>query len=98
MSKLLDNLNDEELDFTVTVTDTSGLTADYEFLDIVNFKDNEYAVLLPLESADDGMVEIFRIIPLDNGDENYEPVTDDAMLDEIFEIFRIKNEDEFDFD
>lgn len=95
MSDLLNKLNDEELDFTVTITDTDGVKADYEFLDIV-FKDElEYVILEPDDG--DGYVDIFRVIKTSKG-EAYQRVTDDKLLDEIFEIFRKKNEDEFDFE
>lgn len=95
MSDLLNKLNDEELDFTVTIKDTDGIKAEYEFLDIV-FKDElEYVVLSPVDG--DGYVDIFRVIKTTNG-EAYQRVTDDKLLDEIFEVFRRKNEDEFDFD
>lgn len=96
MSKLLDSLKDEELDFNVTVTDTEGVTAEYEFLDIVSFEGKEYAVLLNNES-EDGFVDIFKIIT-EGEDESYCPVKDDATLDKVFELFRLKNEDEFDFE
>ena len=95
MSKLLDNLNDEELDFTVSITDTDSITGTYEFLDIVCFNANEYAVLLSQDS-EDGEVDIFKIISNGN-EEEYERVNDTETLDAVFEIFRLKNEDEFDF-
>lgn len=95
MSDLLDKLNDEELDFTVTIKDTDGIKATYEFLDIVFLSQIEYVVLSPLDS--DGYVDIFRVIKTTDG-EAYKRVTDDSLLDEIFEVFRRKNEDEFDFE
>lgn len=95
MSELLNKLNDEELDFTVTITDTDGVTADYEFLDIVCLGGVEYAVLSPLDS--DGYVDIFKIVTI-GSKENYVRQTDEKILDDVFEIFKIKNEDEFDFD
>lgn len=95
MSELLNQLKDEELDFTVEICDTDGVKAKYEFLDIVLFENNEYAVLSSL--SDDGYVDIFRISVL-NGKEVYEREKDDEILNEVFEIFKIKNEDEFDFE
>ncbi len=95
MSELLDQLNDEELDPTVTITDTDGVTAVYDFLDIVNLDGIEYAVVCIPES--DGFVDIFRIITV-NGKEKYVRVNDDDILDAVFHVFMIKNEDEFDFD
>ena len=47
MSELLNQLKDEELDFTVRFTDTDGTYGEYEFLDIVLYKGCEYAVVSP---------------------------------------------------
>ena len=33
-----------------------------------------------------------------NEKEVYVPVADDRVLDSVFEVFRLKNEDEFDFE
>ncbi len=95
MSLLLNQLKDEELDSTVSFTDTDGNRGTYEFLDIVYFEENEYVVVAPEEN--DGYVDIFRVIPDGNG-ELYERVEDDRILESVFEVFRIKNEDEFDFE
>ena len=94
MSELLNQLNDEELDFTVSFKDTDGNTNKGEFLDIVLYEKNEYVIIEPEDG--DGYVDIFRIMNV-NGQEIYVRVTDDETLDNVFEIFRIKNEDEFDF-
>ncbi len=95
MSDLLDRINDEELDFTVTIKDTDGIKATYEFLDIVFLNEIEYVILAPEDG--DGYVDIFRVVKTTNG-EAYQRITDDRLLDEIFDIFKRKNEDEFDFD
>lgn len=95
MSELLNQLNDEELDFTVRFTDTDGVSGEYEFLDIILYKESEYAVVAPLD--EDGYVDIFRIVHKD-GKEAYERELNDTALEEIFEIFKRKNEDEFDFE
>ncbi len=95
MSELLNQLKDDELDFTVRFTDTDGISGVYEFLDIVLYKGNEYVIAEPEDG--DGYVDIFRII-INDGKEEYERETDDTALEEIFDIFRKKNEDEFDFE
>ena len=95
MSELLNQLNDEELDFTVRFTDTDGVAGEYEFLDIVLYNNCEYAVVAPLD--DDGYVDIFRIMGV-NGKEAYVRIQDDETLENVFDIFRVKNEDEFDFE
>ena len=95
MSELLNQLKDEELDFTVRFTDTNGEYGEYEFLDIVLYEGCEYAVVAPVDA--DGYVDIFRITSL-AGKEVYVRVQDDETLENVFEIFRVKNEDEFDFE
>lgn len=95
MSNLLDQLNDEAEDAVVTITDTDGCTGRYEFLDLVFLGERQFAVVSPVES--DGDVEIFRVLQYDTG-EAYIRVTDDVTLLRVFDVFRLKNEDEFDFD
>ena len=95
MSELLGQLNDDELDFTVRFTDTEGTFCAGEFLDIVNYGGEEYVIIDPCDG--EGYVDIFRIVMKD-GKECYERENDDNVLEEVFEIFRVKNEDEFDFD
>ena len=43
-------------------------------------------------------IEVTAAIIIKDGKEEYERETDDTALEEIFEIFRRKNEDEFDFE
>lgn len=96
MAYLLDQITDDDPDAVsfVTFTDTDGVTEEYEFLDIVSYSEKEYAVVCTKDS--DGFVDIFEIF-ISNGEEKYRRVTDDTILNEVFRIFMIKNEDEFDF-
>ena len=95
MSELLSQLNDDELDFSVSFKDTDGNLCEGDFLDIVLYEKNEYVIIEPVDG--DGYVDIFRIMHV-NDKEVYVRVTDDNVLDGVFEVFRIKNEDEFDFE
>lgn len=95
MSELLNQLNDDELDFTVRFTDTDGTFCAGEFLDIVGCEGDEYVIIDPCDG--EGYVDIFRIT-FNDGKENYERVNDDDILETVFKVFRIKNEDEFDFE
>ena len=95
MSEILNQLNDDDLDPIVTITDTDGVTGRYEFLDIVFLGDREYLVVTDPDS--DGDLEFFRVLP-DVGGEAYRRVEYDETLLSIFEIFRREHADEFDFD
>ena len=94
MSDLLDQINDEEEEPRVTLTDTDGVTGTYEFLDLVFLGDKEYAVLSP--DGSDGDVVIFYVRQTDHGEE-YVPVADETLQWRVFEVFQIQHEDEFDF-
>lgn len=93
MADILNQLDDENLDFTVEITDESGRKGKYEFLDIVCFENKEYAVLAEPDSS---FVEIF-LLGRKNGNETYTEVVDDRTLESVFDLFKIKNEDEYDF-
>lgn len=95
MSSLLDQLNDDALDFSVSFVTTDGETITGEFLDIVCCNGVEYAVIAT--DANDGYVDIFRLQTLEKK-ELYIREQDEKILDEVFDLFRLKNEDEFDFD
>ena len=86
MSELLNQLNDDELDFTVSFKDTDGNSHKGDFLDIVLFEKNEYVIIEPEDT--DGYVDIFKIMHV-NEKEVYVPVSDDRVLDSVFEVFRI---------
>lgn len=93
MADILNQLDDENLDFKVEITDENGKKAKYEFLDIVCFEKREYAVLA---KPGETYVDIF-LLGRKDGTETYTEVTDGDTLESVFELFKIKNEDEFDF-
>jgi len=95
MSELLDQLDDEMETPVVTFTDVDGVTHTFEFLDLVFLGEKEYLVLT--EPQSDGDIEIFRVLPYEEG-EAYRRVEDDATLLAVFDVFRRQHEDEFDFD
>lgn len=94
MSDLLNQLDDEQEEPLVTLTDTDGVTATFEFLDLVFLGDKEYAVLSP--EGSDGDVVIYYVRQSEKG-EDYVLVTDETLQWRVFEIFQMQHEDEFDF-
>lgn len=76
---------DEELKYTLTAEDGSDIVC--EFLDMIPYGKKEYIVLLPEEEEDVYILEV-----KDNGkEEEYLPVEDDDLLDELFELFKERN-------
>ena len=86
----------DEMDRYVELTDENGKVNRYEFLDLIEYKGKEYAFLLP----DDEDAEVVMILECINGEgkeEEYKSVTDQAVMDAVFEIFKETNGDQFNF-
>ena len=95
MSDFDETLNEEELNI-ITLTDEDGTDKDYEFLDLIDLDDKEYVVLLPAEEETDEVI-ILEVHPLDDENEEYLSVEDADVLDKVFEEFKERFKDEFDF-
>ena len=93
----------EELDNIIVLNDENGNEVKFEFLDLVELDDEEYVVLLPV--SEDGEEEEGEVVILkveDNDDENsdeesYVSVEDEDILNRVFEIFKEKFKDDYDF-
>lgn len=84
----------------VTLQDENGENVQYEFLDLVEYQEKEYVVLLPLEEDEADEVIILQVIPCEDDPEmeEYVSVESEEELAAVFEVFKEKNKDEFDFE
>lgn len=97
--------NDEEIDESdkteniISLTDEAGVETDFEFLDLIEYRDEEYVVFLPVEDSDEpGEVVILKLVSSEDDDaEEYVSVDDDHTLEAVFQIFKTKFADEFNF-
>lgn len=93
----------EELDNIVILNDEDGNEVKFEFLDLVELDDEEYVVLLPVTEEgeeEEGEVVILKVEDTDDEDsdeESYVSVEDEDTLNKVFEIFKEKFKDDFDF-
>ena len=93
-------MNDEELDNLIVLNDEDGNEVSFEFLDLVELDGEEYVILLPTDEAEDepGEVVILQVEDTDSEDEeSYVSVEDEEILNKVFEMFKEKFKDEFDF-
>ncbi len=98
MSEDINNVENEELDNIITLNDEEGNEVEFEFLDLIEFEGEEYVVLLPVEETDDaGEVVILQVEDIDTEEESYTSVEDEDILNKVFEIFKEKFKDEFNF-
>ena len=87
---------DDELDNVVVLTDEDGVDTEFEFLDIIETDGKAYVILLPVDTADDGEVVIFRIEG-EGDDETYVSVETEEEAEKVFELFKEKAKDDFNF-
>lgn len=98
-----ENFEGEELDNIVILNDEEGNEVKFEFLDLVELDDEEYVVLLPVTEEgeeDEGEVVILKVEDNDDEEseeESYVSVEDEDTLNKVFEIFKEKFKDDFDF-
>ncbi len=86
----------DELDNKIILNDEDGNEVEFEFLDVVELDGTEYVVLLPVEEAEKGEVVIFRIEG-EGEDESYVSLEDEDEAERVFQAFKEKTKDEFDF-
>lgn len=86
-------MEDQEI---LVLSDEMGGEAEFEILDLIDYEDKQYAVLLPLDENDTGIV-ILEMTVIDEDNADYADVEDEDMLNAVFEIFKEAHKDEFDF-
>lgn len=91
---------DEELDNVIVLNDEDGNEVSFEFLDLVELDGEEYVILLPTDEDENepGEVVILQVEDTDSEDEeSYISVENEEILNKVFEMFKEKFKDEFDF-
>jgi len=87
---------DEELDYTLTLTDDEGNEAVFVYLDCIEYEDKEYLVVEPEE--EEGQLVILEVQPVDEENENYIGVEDEGILNAVYCIFKERYKDELTFE
>ena len=90
-------LPEEEETGILTLTDENGQDVDFEYLDCIEYQGKEYLVLMPAEELATEIV-ILEVEPVDEENENYLAVTDEAVLDAVYAIFKDKFQDVLEFE
>ena len=86
----------EEEESILTLTDENGVDMQFEYLDCIQYQGIEYLILMHLteESAE---IVILEIQPVDEENENYVAVEDEAILDAVYGIFKERYKDVLNF-
>lgn len=107
MNEEVNNNNNEneevDDDNIIVLNDEDGKEVQFEFLDLIEYNGEEYVVLLPmeenLENDEPGEVVILKLEDTeeDSEMESYVSVDDDEVLQKVFEMFKDKFKNDFDF-
>ena len=87
----------QEEDNLLTLTDENGEETEFEYLDCIEYQGKEYLVLMPAEEESSEIV-ILEVEPVDEELENYLSVSDEAILDAVYGIFKGKFQDVLTFE
>ncbi len=83
----------------ITLEDDLGNEKDFEYLDTVEYDSDEYIILLPVDEDEDAAeVMILRVDSLDDESELYVGIEDEDILQAVFDIFKDRYKDDFDFE
>lgn len=91
-----EDMNMEEYESEmVSLFDEDGNEIEFELLDVIDYEGDSYAVMLP---PDDNEVVIMLLEELNDEEDVYAPVEDDDTLTAVFDLFKEKYKDEFNFE
>lgn len=91
----------EERENIVVLIDDEGNELNFEIMDIIEYQGSQYAAGLDAdadEDAEESTVLIMKIVHANEEEDILEPVTDDNVLQSVFEIFKEHMDEEFEFE
>lgn len=89
-------LADEEA-YIITLTDENGVDMEFEYMDCIEYQGKEYLALLPTDEESNEIV-LLEIEPVDEENENYVAIEDEATLMAVYGIFKERFKDVLTFE
>ena len=81
----------------ITLEDEDGNEVEFEFLDVVEYDNDAYIVLIENQEDADEVV-ILKINALDEDTEEYISIDDEELLEKLFDLFKQKYEGDIEFE
>jgi len=81
----------------IILNDENGNDVEFEFLDLISYRQKEYVVLFPLNDSD-GQVVILQLEEVDEETESYVSVENEFVLETVFALFKERNKDFYAFE
>ncbi|MBP3759997.1 MAG: DUF1292 domain-containing protein [Ruminococcus sp.] len=96
-SKPLDELEEDNENY-ITLTDEEGNDVSFEIIDTVQYDDRLFAVMIPFDEEDDGVV-ILEIIPAEEPEfDDFVSVDDEELIEAVFEKFKKNYDGPYEFE
>ena len=92
MSEIFQEVNQNML----SLLDEEGNEVLFEVLDMIEYKDENYVVLLP--EGEEVDVVILKVTEIDDTQDQFSPVESEEDVMAIFELFKERCKDDFDFE
>ncbi|MCD8028866.1 MAG: DUF1292 domain-containing protein [Erysipelotrichaceae bacterium] len=84
---------------TMVLTNEDGEELNLKLLDVCDYKDKEYAVMMEVTVSDEVEIYIFEVVEDEDGNgASYYEVEDDEALEAVFDIFKDEYQDVFSFE
>ncbi len=99
MSDFIENEEvEEESENYITLTDDNGEEVSFEVIGEVEYQERYFAVMLPFDEDDDGVV-ILEIMPSDDEEMGeFLSIDDENLLQAVFEKFKSEYKGEYEFE
>ena len=90
-------LQEEEQTNILTLTDENGVDTEFEYLDCIEYSGKEYLILMPVDEISTEII-ILEVEPVDEESENYISVSDETVLNAVYDIFKDRYKDVLTFE
>ena len=87
----------EEESNILMLTDENGEDVEVEYLDCIEYNGTEYLILMPA-AEDANEIVILQVEPVDEENENYLSVSDENVLNAVYDIFKERYKDVLTFE
>ena len=87
----------EEESNILMLTDENGVDVEFEYLDCIEYQGKEYLILMPAKD-DSNEIVILEVEPIDEETENYLSVSDESILNAVYDIFKDRYKDVLTFE
>lgn len=92
------NVPDEENENYITLVDDNGKEVSFEIIGTLEYLERWFAVLIPFDEEDDGVV-ILEMIATDDPDyDEFVGIDDENLLNEVFNEFKKSYNGEYEFE